>query len=122
MKSDGRHDLDGSWVVSSIEAGGDRRPSAPEVTTSLTLRDGEASGNAGVNRFGAVYTLGPEGEMSFGPIASTRMAGPAAAMAQEAQFFTALEATRRFDLADEQLVLREMDGTPLVVLTPASPD
>lgn len=122
MNNDALHDLEGSWVVSSLGGQGDPLPSAPQVITTLTLRDGEASGNGGVNRFGVRYEVGPEGEVSFGRIASTRMAGPAAAMTREAEFFAALEATRRVDIRDGRLTLLGADDMPLLALTPSPSD
>ena len=52
--------------------------------------DGQVSGSGGVNRYNAGYeTQSPDG-ISIGTIAATQMAGPSAAMKQEAAYFAAL--------------------------------
>lgn len=116
MKNNSAGDLEGTWVVISITRAGRPAPSDPKVAAELTLRDGEASGTGGVNRFRTTYETGLEGEIAFGLVASTRMAGPDLAMAQEVEFFASLEAVQRFDLGDGRLVLSGLrDGTRVVL-------
>ena len=75
------------------------------VTSTLVLEDGQASGSGGVNTFRGSYESPADGELTFSPPASTRMAGPEVAMAQEAAFLKALEQTKRFELDGDRLVL-----------------
>ena len=98
-------ELDGSWVLESLGGVSDLTPADPSVTSTLTLEDGKASGAGGVNTFRGTYESPADGELSFSPLASTRMAGPEAAMTQEAAFLKALDETARFELDGDRLVL-----------------
>ena len=92
----------------------------PAVTTELTLLDGEVTGTGGVNRFTGTYEATDDGALTFGPIASTKMAGSDEAMAQESEFFAALEATEHFGFNDGNLVLSDLGNNTLAVLTEKS--
>lgn len=91
----------GEWVVRAIDGvriDADRRP------TITFAQDGAVSGFAGVNRFSG--QLKPPGEgFGFGPLASTKMAGPAEAMNLETSFFRAVERVRGFTYSSNDLVL-----------------
>ena len=114
-------ELDGSWVLESLGGVSDLTPADPSVTSTLTLEDGRASGSGGVNTFRGTYESPADGELSFSPLASTRMAGPEAAMAQEAAFLKALDETARFELDGDRLVLGNAGNDTLAVLRPATP-
>lgn len=109
-------DLEGTWVLESLGGETELTP-AGEVTTELTLQDGEATGSGGVNRFNGTYEATDDGSISFGPIASTRMAGSEEAMAQESEFFAALDAAETFEFDDGRLVLGDQGNNTLAVLT-----
>jgi heat shock protein HslJ len=74
---------------------------------AITIRfdDATAAGRAGVNSYNGTYTSSPDGAMSFGPIASTRMAGPADAMAAEAAYLAVLATVTGYTVADGELDL-----------------
>ena len=119
----GRHEnpaarADGTWLLSSLGEGEGLVAAAPDVTVELTLQDGRVLGFGGVNTFRGTYEMGPTGRISFGPLASTRRAGPGAAMSQEAIFLAALESTERFDIHDTELVLSDGHGATVAVLGP----
>jgi heat shock protein HslJ len=113
-------ELDGAWALESLGGVSDLTPADPSVTSTLTLEDGQVSGSGGVNTFRGTYESPADGELSFSPLASTRMAGPDAAMAQEAAFLQALEATARFELDGDRLVLGNAGNDTLAVLRPAT--
>lgn len=108
--------LQGTWVAESFSGTDDLTPADPEVTTELTLDDGQATGTGGVNRFTTSYEATDDGSISFGMVASTRMAGPDNAMSQEAEFLTALESAEGFEINDGKLVLTDAGDNTLVVL------
>jgi heat shock protein HslJ len=112
--------LDGAWVLESLGGVSDLTPADPSVTSTLTLEDGKASGTGGVNTFRGTYESPADGELSFSPLASTRMAGPEAAMLQEAAFLEALEETARFEIDGDRLVLGNAGNDTLAVLSPAT--
>lgn len=114
-------ELDGAWVLESLGGVSDLTPADPSVTSTLTLEDGAVSGAGGVNTFRGTYESPTDGELSFSPLASTRMAGPEAAMMQEASFLKALEETERFELDGDRLVLGNAANDTLAVLRPATP-
>lgn len=111
-------ELQGSWVLESFGGVKGLTAADPDVTTAMTLADGKATGNGGVNSFSSTYDAPKAGKVSFGPIASTRMAGPSNAMAQESAFFAALEKTRGFEINEGKLVLSDLGNDTLMVLAP----
>lgn len=114
-------ELDGAWVLESLGGVSALTPADASVTSTLTLEDGQASGAGGVNTFRGTYESPADGELTFSPLASTRMAGPEAAMTQEAAFLKALEATARFEMDGDRLVLGNSANDTLAVLRPATP-
>jgi heat shock protein HslJ len=114
-------ELDGSWTLESLGGVSDLTPADPGVTSTLVLEDGQASGSGGVNTFRGSYESPADGELTFSPPASTRMAGPEVAMAQEAAFLKALEQTKRFELDGDRLVLGNAGNDTLAVLRPTAP-
>jgi 4a-hydroxytetrahydrobiopterin dehydratase len=74
-----------------------------EVT--IAFDEGAVAGKAPVNRFHG-SAEGSGSDLSFGPLATTRMAGPPALMDAEYQFFAALERVTERDESGQLLVLR----------------
>ncbi|QAY76857.1 META domain-containing protein [Sphingosinicella sp. BN140058] len=67
----------------------------------LTLRldkDGQASGHGGCNSFSTRFELASGERISFGPIASTRMACEPAVMEQESRYFAILDAAESYSV------------------------
>lgn len=119
-----------SWRLERFEAA-DAPPLDPSAPPTIRFGDdGRVTGFAGVNRcsgsavFGTVGALG-EVPLRFGPMATTRMAGPPERMAVEASFLAMLgkvRAARAASGADgaRTLVLLDDDG-PLATFV-AVPD
>ena len=110
---------DGPWVLDSFP--GDPAPVAAleDVESTLSLDDGTVTGNGGVNTFNGTYTLTGD-DISFSPLASTRMAGSPEAMEQEQLFFEALEKAAHIAMNDNTMMLSDADNTELMSLVPAS--
>ena len=70
------------------------------------------SGSGGVNLLNGMYTRNGH-ELTFGPIASTLMAGPEPLMKQEQAMNRALSATRSFTIEGDVLTLLNESGEPL---------
>ena len=96
-------DLSGTaWVLAELN--GDAAVSAPEVPTLEFGRE-DAGGNSGCNFFGGPYDQSGT-SLRFGALAATRRAcSDAAANAQEAAYFRALESTTRATTSGGRLVL-----------------
>jgi len=75
----------------------------------LDAQKKRATGYSGVNSFAGAYESAGAA-LKFGPIASTRRAGPPAAMAFESAYFKALGATRSYRIAGDQLELLDAGG------------
>ncbi len=96
-------------VGKSLEPSGDGR----EPSLVFDLEESRVSGSAGVNRLMGTFVLA-EGELRFGPLATTLMAGPEDAMEREHAFLDALARVdgyaldgRSLDLlAGEEIVVR----------------
>jgi heat shock protein HslJ len=110
--------LEKAWVLESLGGTTALTPADPAVTSTLTLKDGEASGSGGVNSFGGSYTASSDGDISFGALNSTLMAGPEPAMKQETAFFKALADAKHFEFNQGKLVLSGTGNDTLAVLAP----
>lgn len=81
----------------------------------LLLRaDSAAEGNGACNRFRGRYTAPGPGQLTFGPLLSTRMACPA--LPTETAFLKALEQTRTYQISGDTLRLLGADQAPLARL------
>lgn len=107
--------LAGSWKLETLNG----KAADATVTSTLTMADGKANGNAGVNQFNGGYEAPSDGVLTFGPLATTMMAGPDNAMQQEQAFLKALGDTKKFTTEDGALVLMDDGGTRLAVLKAA---
>jgi heat shock protein HslJ len=115
MKTDPPH---GNWALASL--GGAARTGA-----SLAFLDADrAAGRGGCNGYSTTVQAGAAGELTFGPVAATKMACvDGDAMALETAFFEVLAATRGYRHEPERR-LQLLDGTGAVLaeFTPAAPD
>jgi heat shock protein HslJ len=97
-------DLPGtSWTLVDLDGA---EPIADAVPTMVFGEDGTVSGNASCNQYNAAVTIDGS-ELSFGPVAMTRMmcADPAVAE-QEVAFTIALESVSSYTIdSDGRLVL-----------------
>jgi len=77
--------------------------------------DGVVGGSSGCNRFTGTYNH-KDDELTFGPLASTRMACPPEVMEGEQQFLTMLGYVRSAEASHLKLVLRDGNGEVLAEL------
>ena len=70
----------------------------------LDLEESRVSGSGGVNLLTVTFVLA-ENELRFGPLATTRMAGPEDAMRREQAFLAALEKVTSYELDGRTLTL-----------------
>ncbi len=105
---DGLVELAGTgWVVTSI----DEDPLLVEDPPTIAFEEGGGvSGGAGVNRFVGTWSM-DEGVLVFGPLATTRMAGPPDRMDLERRFLSVLAARCSASVADDQLALTSDGGS-----------
>jgi heat shock protein HslJ len=92
----------------------------PLPQSELTARfgsDGAIGGSSGCNTYRGPYTLDGEA-LTFGALATTRMACPAPILDQERAFLAALQSTTGFSLADGRLTLVDETGSTQAVLAP----
>jgi heat shock protein HslJ len=95
-----RISLTGSWRLVRLDDA--PLPAGLEAPTLIVTGDGAVSGSTGVNRMsGRVTGAGP----LFGPLATTRRAGPPAAMQLEARYLAALGEVDRLEGRDDGLKL-----------------
>jgi heat shock protein HslJ len=93
---------------------------ADELTPMLVLdlEESRVSGSGGCNRLAGTFTLS-EDELLFGPLMTTRMACPGAAMEREQTFIGALGRVTRYELEGTMLTLLAEDEA-VVRLSPRS--
>jgi heat shock protein HslJ len=108
--------LEGKWIVTQV---GDTRVATAGEVPSLTISaEGGVVGSTGVNRLmGQVV----EGEKLFGPLATTRRAGPPEAMKLEAAFGKALAEADDYQVSEGELKLMA-DGEVVLVFEAAPGD
>jgi len=98
----------GSWTLAAFADG--TTPSESGRGVYMTITPGQLGGSGGVNRFSATLDNAAltAGRFEAGEIVSTKMAGPEAAMRDEARFFEMLEKATRWQIeADMGLVLMD---------------
>lgn len=106
--------LEGHWLAEDIRGGG----VIDLLQTVLELANGgTVSGSGGCNRIVGKANIAGD-KITFGPIASTQMLCPPAAMDQEAKFLAALKDVKgwRVDPARSKLLLLDVEGKTIVVL------
>ena len=99
---------DGLAVVSVVEP----------LQEKITLGFGggqQLFGNAAVNSFASNYEASDDGELSFGSIITTRMAGPAEMMELEAKIIDLLSKVQAYEVSGKNLTLKDGNGTTLLV-------
>ena len=103
----------GEWVVQSVggaTASGERRARIGFAA------DGRVTGSGGCNRLmGRADINGAS--ITFGTLATTRMACAPKVMEQERRLLDAMAATRSYRVADAVLTLHDASGAELVRLT-----
>lgn len=105
-----------NWqVVSYRNAAGEQ--ATPAVDATITLQEGQITGNAGCNNFVASYTNDGE-QLTISESASTLMACPDDAMAQEQAFLGNLSQAASFAVADDSLSFYDANGDLLIALAP----
>jgi heat shock protein HslJ len=107
--------VEGSWKLETLNGAA----ADPAVPSTLSFDNGKANGNAGINNFNGSYDAPSDGVLTFGPLASTQMAGPDNAMKQESEFLQALANTKKFTTEDGALVLMDDSEAKLAVLKAA---
>ncbi len=87
-------------------------PVGAGAPVTLRLENGQASGNAGCNRYSSSFRASrPQQQIRFGPLATTRMACPAPVMEQEARFLSIMAAVTGYTFyGDGSLSLIAADG------------
>ena len=96
-----------AWECASMNDTAVTEGAAPTLEIAV---DGKASGNSGVNRYGARADV--EGSsIRFTMVVSTRMAGPEDRMKLEASYLAALERARRFRVDGTLLTLMDERGS-----------
>jgi len=100
--------LTGDWKL--VRIGAKEVPKTVEATLSVTA-DGKVSGNTGVNRYSG--QLAKEKTL-FGPLISTRRAGPPEAMEVESGLTKGLGEATRFTVKEKTLTLFAGDTPRLI--------
>lgn len=107
--------LDGSaWTLASLPGG----PPPGSAVPTLAFDAARASGSDGCNRYFAMYTPKPAGQLQFGQRGGTQMACPPDQSQRADAFNAALAATRAYRVEGGQLQLLDAGGTVLATFDP----
>ena len=108
-------DIDGQWTI--VEAMGQavtgNEGNVPSINYNVAEKS--VSGNTGCNRFMGGFTLGENNEVSFSPLAATKMM--CRDMKAEMLIFQATEAARTAKKDNEDLVFCSEDGNVVLKMT-----
>ena len=105
------------WQLTALTVDGTLTDVPENVTSTLLLLDGEATGTGACNSFFARYTLSGD-TLRFGPIGTTRVACPEPSGSVEASYLAALETVATFTLEGETLTLVDADGATVATYQP----
>jgi heat shock protein HslJ len=95
-----------TWTVVELDGATVADEGAPHLV--FDLEESRVAGSGGVNRLMGSFSLA-EDELSFGPLATTMMAGPDDAMQRERQFLDALGRVSSYELDGPALTLLAKD-------------
>ncbi len=102
----GLAELAGDWTLTEII--GTELPDGVPAPNLTVAADGMVNGRSGVNRF--TGKLSDDADALFGPMATTRMAGPPAAMQLEDAFLKAMTAASSYKVTGDDLVISGANG------------
>ena len=88
---------------------------------TAVFSEGRVTGSGTVNRFTASYTTEAGNLITISAPASTQMAGPPEAMAQEQAYFAALEKAAEYKVTADSLTLMDEQGGTLIQYTAVQP-
>ena len=111
---------DKEWALKSLQIDG--RQVVMDLEANMTLKfgaDGKASGFGSVNQFSGAYSFGPNAQLTWKPLMTTRRAGPPELMQKEHVYLEALTKTSRAILKGHALQLQSDDGTTVLPFTEA---
>jgi heat shock protein HslJ len=101
-----------SWILTQmLTAGGQTQ--ILDVGVSASFDGTTISGNAGCNSYHASYEASGN-EISFGPVAGTKMACPEAETSTEARYLQLLEGVATFETSGRSMSMSDADGTPVI--------
>jgi len=90
-----------SWTCVTLDGAAITATRPPTITFDGA---GRVNGFSGVNRFGGSVESAKAGELHFGQMMSTKMAGPPEQMALESSFLGALARADRYVVTDAKLI------------------
>jgi heat shock protein HslJ len=90
-----------SWTCATLNGAAITATRPPTITFDGA---GRVNGFSGVNRFGGSVESAEAGELHFGQMMSTKMAGPPEQMALESSFLDALTRADRYVVTDVKLI------------------
>jgi heat shock protein HslJ len=98
--------MDRKWTLQSFGTMGSEEGLVPntEITIEFSA-DGKIHGSGGCNRYFSAYEFGANGSLKIKPIGSTQMACPEEIMAQEMNYFKALQGVSAFKVKSQVLRL-----------------
>ena len=100
-----------TWIVETIN-GKDVVDQSP--ATMIIGEGGKVAGNSGVNRYSGTAEINGS-NISFGPLATTRRAGPPALMAQESSFLKAMSTVVSIEISVGRILsLVDKSGEPVL--------
>lgn len=110
---------DREWQLAALRVDGKDVALLEQGRPTLQIaQDLRVAGRATVNRYFGQMKLSDAGEVAWGPLASTMMAGPDEAMKQERVFLDALAKTTRMHVGPAGLLLETPDNRTMLEFVP----
>ena len=113
---------DGDWTLQSGTSGGAEIPIIDGHDITLTIDGDDWGGTAACNSYGGTVAVDGS-QISVAEVVQTEMACPEdGVMESEAQYLDAFRQVRSFEVADDQLVLRDDSSDTELSFARATPD
>ena len=101
-----------SWILTQmLTAGG--QTEIVDVSVSASFDGTKISGTSGCNSYNASYEA-TGAQISFGPIAGTKMACPEPEGSTEARYLQLLEGVGSYEVSGRSMSMNDADGTPVL--------
>ena len=101
-----------SWILTQmLTAGG--QTEIVDVGVSASFDGTKISGTSGCNSYNASYEA-TGAQISFGPIAGTKMACPGPEGSTEARYLQLLEGVGSYEVSGRSMSMNDADGTPVL--------
>ena len=110
------------WIMTTYAVTGAMKNALATPTVDATFSapnsgKGQVTGSGGINQYTGSYTVNGS-NLTVGAVSSTRMAGDAAAMQQEADYLAGLQSAASYTISGDNLTIKNNSGVTVLTYKP----